>query len=507
MPPPFKTPAVTDLTKFWINGEYVEPLNKEVFTVRNPKNDQVVSRNVPIGGPQDVDNAVKHAEAAFQGDWSRFSSAQRGLCLSRLADIMDEHLEGLLRLDTMTGGNPVSLIPTREKNYIVNGLRYMSGWCDKFKGEYMPDDDGFVKLVRHEPLGVCAAICPFNSPIATAFHKIGPALVTGNVIIVKPSEKTPFGTLALGPLIAMAGIPSGVVQVISGHGTTGELLARHMRIRKISFTGSVATGKKIQVASAQSNLKRATLELGGKSPAVIFDDANLENALEWTVKAIMARSGQVCIAASRVYVQKSIAKEFIQRYQQKMLDAAKSMGDPEDPNVAYGPLVDKISFERVKGMLERAKDQAELVVGGGVIGNSGCFIEPTVFVNPKPGAEIVTDEVFGPVSVIDTFETEEEVLAKANDTEFGLMAGVFTRDITRALRVSSKFESGVVGINCVSYVRPTSIHGAKDGVDQHELYTQSLYVQNCQPTRGFQESGPALQAMVMRPTGGSAVQS
>lgn len=166
----------------------------------------------------------------------------------------------------------------------------------------------------------------------------------------------------------------------------------------------------------------------------------------------MARSGQVCIAASRVYVQKSIAKEFIERYRQKMLYAVKSMGDPEDPNVAYGPLVDKISFERVKGMLERAKGEAELVVGGGTISNSGCFIEPTVFINPKPGAEIVTDEVFGPVSVIDTFETEEEVLAKVNDTEFGLMAGVFTRDITRALRVSSKFESGVVGINCVSYV-------------------------------------------------------
>ncbi|KAH7012806.1 aldehyde dehydrogenase domain-containing protein [Ilyonectria destructans] len=436
----FKVPAPSELARFWINGEYVEPSTREVFTVCNPKNDIIVSDTVPIGGPDDVDAA------------SNFTSAQRARCLNKLADILDEHVESLLRLDTASGGNPVSLIPTREKNYIVNGLRYMAGWCDKFKGEYMPDDDGFVKFVRNEPLGICAAICPFNSPIATAFHKIGPALVTGNVIIVKPSEKTPLGTLALGPLIEMAGIPKGVVQIITGPGKTGELLATHMRIRKISFTGSVATGKKIQVAGARSNLKRVTLELGGKSPAVIFEDANLENALEWTIKGIMARSGQVCIAASRVYVQESIADEFIAKYIQKMREAVNNMGDPEDPNVAYGPLVDKISFERVKGMIERAKGEAELVVGGSCIGETGCFIEPTVFVNPRPAAEILTDEVFGPVSVVTTFETEDEVLAKANDTEFGLMSGVFTRDITRALRVSSKLESGVVGINCISYI-------------------------------------------------------
>ncbi|RSL41468.1 hypothetical protein CEP54_015815 [Fusarium duplospermum] len=400
---------------------------------------------IPVGDVEDVDTAVRYAEAAFKGEWASFTSAQRARCLNKLADIMEEHLEHLLRLDTRTGGHPISLIPTREKHYIVSRLRYTAGWCDKFKGEYMPDDDGFVKLVRHEPLEVCAAICPFNSPIATAFHKIGPALVTGNVVIVKPSEKTPLGTLALGPLIEMAGIPEGVVQIISGPGKTGELLARHMRIRKISFTGSVATGKKIQVARAQSNLKRVTLELGGKSPAVIFDDANLDNALEWTIKAIMARTGQVCIAASRVYVQKTISDEFIKKYVAKMGEALNHMGDPEDPEVAYGPLVDKLAFDRVKGMIERAKNDAELVVGEKTIGDKGCYIEPTVFVNPKPDAEIATDEVFGPVSVIQTFETEEEVLAKANDSEFGLMAGVFTRDITRALRVSSKFESGVVG--------------------------------------------------------------
>jgi acyl-CoA reductase-like NAD-dependent aldehyde dehydrogenase len=183
----------------------------------------------------------------------------------------------------------------------------------------------------------------------------------------------------------------------------------------------------------------------------------LDNALEWAIKAIMARSGQVCIAASRLFVQRSIADEFIKRYVQKMGEAAKVMGDPEKPDVAYGPLVDKLAFDRVKGMIERARGEAELVVGGSPIGSSGCFIEPTVFVNPKPNAEILTDEVFGPVSVVSIFDTEEEVLAKANDTEYGLMSGVFTRDITRALRLSSKLESGVVGINCVSYVSQVSL--------------------------------------------------
>ncbi|RMJ16575.1 hypothetical protein CDV36_003742 [Fusarium kuroshium] len=388
---PFTVPAPSQLTQFWINGEYVKPSTSQVFTVYNPKDDTVVSDKVPVGDVQDVDTAVRYAEAAFKGEWAPFTSAQRARCLNKLADIMEEYLEHLLRLDTRTGGHPISLIPTREKNYIVNGLRYM------FKGEYMPDDDGFVKLVRHEPLGVCAAICPFSSPIATAFHKIGPALVTGNVVIVKPSEKTPFGTLAFGSLIEMAGIPKGVVQIISGPGKSGVLLARHMRIRKISFTGSVATGKKIQVAGARGNLKRVTLEFG-KGLAVIFDDANLENALEWTIKAIIARTGQVCIAASRVYVQKTIADEFIRKYVAKMGDALKHMGDPEDPDVAYGPLVDKLAFDRVKGMIERAKNDAELAVGGKTIGDKGCYIEPTVFVNPKPDAEIVTDEVFGPSS-------------------------------------------------------------------------------------------------------------
>lgn len=288
------------------------------------------------------------------------------------------------------------------------------------------------------------------------FFKVGPALATGNTIIVKPSEKTPLGTLAIGPLFELAGIPKGVVQILTGAGSSGALLASHMRIRKISFTGSVATGKRIQVAAAQSNLKRVTLELGGKSPAVVFEDANLENALTWTVNAIMARSGQVCVAASRVYVQRSIADKFIEEYAKKMKAAAAKMGDPSEQDTAYGPLVDKLAYERVEKMIERGKTEAKLVAGGGKLGETGYFIEPTVFVDPRDDAQILHEEVFGPVSVVIPFDTEKEVIQRANDTEYGLMAGVFTRDVTRALRVSAKLDSGVVGVNCVSVVSSDS---------------------------------------------------
>lgn len=308
---------------------------------------------------------------------------------------------------------------------------------------------GFVKFVRHEPLGVCAAINPFNSPLACFFLKTVPALATGNVMIVKPSEKTPLGSLAVASLFEKAGFPPGVVQVVTGPGSTGSLLAGHMKIRKISFTGSVTTGKKIQQAAAKSNLKRVTLELGGKSPAVIFEDANIENAMTWTINAILTRSGQLCVAASRVYVHKSIADEFIEEYKKRMKAAVNDFGDPQDPAVKLGPMVDESQLELVKKKVERGKSEAQLVVGGGQHGKTGCYMEPTVFLNPKDDADIYRNEVFGPVSIIKTFETEEEVLTLANDTEFGLMAGVFTRDVTRAMRVSSALDAGVVGVNCV----------------------------------------------------------
>ncbi|EXJ75064.1 uncharacterized protein A1O5_01760 [Cladophialophora psammophila CBS 110553] len=334
-------------TRMYINGEYVSSSSSNTFTVRNPKDNSVVADGIPIANSDDVDLAVEHAEEAFRGPWSKFTASQRMQCLHRLAGLLEDQLIPILTLDSKTSGNPVSIIPTREKNYMVNCILYYSGWTDKQKGDYFPTDDGFVKLVRHEPLGVCAAINPFNAPIATFFFKAAPCLATGNVLIVKPSEKTPLGSLALGPLFKKAGFPPGVLQILPGDGSTGALLAQHMRVHKISFTGSINTGKLIQQAAAQSNLKRVTLELGGKSPAIIFEDADLDNALKWTINAILARSGQVCVAATRVYVQKSISEDFIHRYLEMMKAATDDLGDPQDPSVKLGPLVDQGQLERV----------------------------------------------------------------------------------------------------------------------------------------------------------------
>ncbi|PWY86583.1 aldehyde dehydrogenase [Aspergillus sclerotioniger CBS 115572] len=454
-------PLPIAFSNIYLNGAHTPSHSSETFSLHNPKDDTLVAENIPVADEVDVDKAVGYAESAFQGSWSKFSAAERAACFRRLVDLLEERLEEILRLDSLTTGNPVSLIPTREKGYIINCLLYYAGWTDKHRGDYFPADDGFIKLVRHEPLGVCVAINPFNSPVASLFIKAAPCLATGNVLIVKPSEKSPLGSLAIMPLFEAAGFPPGVIQVLTGDGRTGALLASHMRVRKISFTGSISAGKKIQVAAAQSNLKRVTLELGGKSPAIIFPDADLENAVTWTVNAILARTGQVCVAASRVYVHRSIIDDFLQRYTARMKAAVDDMGDPQDQGYKYGPLVDTSSFKKVSAMILRGKQEARLLVGGNRIGDRGCFIEPTVFFDPKPGAEIYQQEVFGPVSVIRVFDAEDEVVAMANDTEYGLMAGVFTADLNRAMRVSERIEAGVCGVNCVSVMNVQVPFGGK----------------------------------------------
>lgn len=374
-------------------------------------------------------------------------------------------------------------------------FRYYAGWIDKFIGESYPQENGFLKVTRHEPLGVTAGIIPWNGPVVLAAFKAAPALATGNCFILKPSEKTPFAALALGPLIKEAGFPPGVFQVLSGDGSTGALLASHMAIRKISFTGSVPTGKKIQEMAARSNLKRVTLELGGKSPAVIFDDCDLPNAVHWAVRALVMNTGQVCYAATRVYVQEGIYDEFVKLYKAGLENHAKTIGDPDNESTGIGPLVDEAQFKRVTGFIERGAAGQGCVLTGGKSGGSatghhhtndarGFFVEPTVFTDVKDDAEINTQEIFGPVSVLAPFRTEEEVIRKANATEYGLMAGVFTQDINRALRVASEFESGMVGINCISLSFPDAPFGGskQSGVGREcgraalEAYTETKTV-------------------------------
>ncbi|KAK2807708.1 hypothetical protein FQN51_000145 [Onygenales sp. PD_10] len=467
--------------KLFINNEYVPCKSTQTIAVHNPKDGSLVADNVPIGGEEDVEAAVEAAEKAFPS-WRNMPSPKRRDMMFKLAALIDEHAEVLSELTRITLGAPYKTAGNYELGLGTETLRYYAGWIDKFAGESFPqDNDGFLKIVHHEPLGVCAAITPWNGPMATFGMKAGPALATGNCLILKPSEKTPFASLALGHLIKEAGFPPGVFQIISGDGSTGALLASHMRVRKISFTGSVATGKKVQEMATRSNLKRVTLELGGKSPAVIFDDCNLENAVEWAANSITINTGQVCIAGSRVYVQDGIYDAFIEKYKQAFQDRTKGVGDPDNVDTALGPLVDELQFSRVKGFIERGqRGQGNLLFGGKQIGNKGYFIEPTIFTDVDSDAEIHREEIFGPVSVVKRFKTEEEAIGLSNDTNFGLMAGVFTQDINKALRVAKAFESGVVNINCMTKTAvegpfggsKESGHGREGGIDGLRAYTE-----------------------------------
>ncbi|OBT39699.1 hypothetical protein VE00_09968 [Pseudogymnoascus sp. WSF 3629] len=439
------------ITRLFINNEYVDCQNPKKISVYNPTTEELVSDQIPVAGERDVDAAVAAANAAFV-KWRAWPGAKRRQLLLKFADLLERDQEELSFLTRLTLGAPYLAFGQGEIQTAVENFRYFAGWIDKFAGESFPQDDGFYKIVRNEPLGVVAGIIPWNGPLASVGLKAAPALATGNVFILKPSEKTPLMAAALGKLIIEAGFPPGVFQVLSGDGSTGALLASHMNVAKVSFTGSVQTGKTVQILAAQSNLKRVTLELGGKSPAVIFDDANLENATEWCVNTMTVNSGQICFAPSRVYCQAGIYDRFLELYAKKF--SAKKMGNPENKDTSLGPVIDKAQYDRIVSMITTAEseNQGTLLQGGRGTSGKGFFIQPAIFVDTKENATIYKDEIFGPVVVINRFETEEEVVAKSNNSKYGLMAGVFTQDINRALRVSSAFDSGVVGINCISTI-------------------------------------------------------
>jgi len=343
----------------------------------------------------------------------------------------------------------------------VSGVyRYYAGWADKIKGDSYGADDGFYKIVRPEPLGVCVGITAWNASLHFLSWKTAPALACGNTTIVKASEKSPLGTLCIGYLIKEAGFPPGVFQILNGAGVTGAALASHMDVDKISLTGSISTGRKIQEAATKSNLKRVTLELGGKSPSVIFPDANFEKAIFWSTMGITINAGQVCAASSRVYVHEDIAEKFIERMKAEFEKITANLGaDPQDMKSAFPPLVDQTQYNHVMKYVEGGKKDATLITGGAEHKGKGTYVSPVIFLNPSNDAKVYKEEVFGPVLCIKTFKTEEEALKMANDTTYGLAGSVFTQDIGRALRVSSKLQGGTIGVNCGLMVGPQAPMG------------------------------------------------
>lgn len=446
-------------TKHFVNNKWVSGTG-EAIELKNPKDESLISKDLHTASASDVDKAVDYATEAFEtGPWSTFSGEKRGICLGKLADLIEEHADEIAYFESIASGRPL-MSTQRDVPMSAQVFRYYAGWADKIKGDSFPADDGFYKLVSQEALGVCAGITAWNGSLHFLAWKAAPALACGNTSIIKPSEKSPFGTLAVGYLIEAAGFPPGAFQIIAGAGATGALLASHMKIAKISFTGSTATGRKIQDAATKSNLKRVTLELGGKSPAIIFDDADLEKAIFWSIVGITNGTGQVCAATSRVYVQNSIMPAFLAAMKQAFEGISGQLGgDPQDPSTTYGPVVDKLQYDRVRTYIESGKKNAELLTGGDEYQKSGHYISPTIFVNPADDAAVYKEEIFGPVLCVKPFETEEEVLKMANNSQYGLAGAVFTKDLARALRVSSKVRAGTVCVNCALMVGPQAPMG------------------------------------------------
>lgn len=330
-------------------------------------------------------------------------------------------------------------------------LRYCAGRGFESQGESSLNTPGFVNISLRQPFGVTAGITPWNVPLPMVLFKIGPALITGNTIVIKTSEKSPLSPLIVGQCCQEIGLPKGVVNLLNGYGQpSGEALAKHMDVRKISFTGSALTGRAIKKAAAESNLKNVTLELGGKSPLIIFPDANIEEAVPAAVFSILLNSGQACIASSRIYVHEDIADKFTEAMKSAMQQMGQA-GDPLHSKAMRGPQVDSIQFDRVMSFLNYAKENnLDVPIGGVRDGETGYYVAPTMIVNAPEDSRVMKEEIFGPVVCVNTFTDEDEVLRRANDTEYGLYASVYTKDIQRALRVAKKFEAGSVGINCTS---------------------------------------------------------
>ncbi|KIW08529.1 hypothetical protein, variant [Verruconis gallopava] len=380
----------------------------------------------------------------------------------KLADLIETKADEIAKIEAASIGQPAGS-SRMITSMCASVYRYYAGWADKIAGESYKEEDGSYKIVQYEPYGVCAGIAAWNATILYVAWKIAPALAAGNTFVFKSSEKAPFSPLLVAPLYKEAGFPPGVVNFISGNGLTGALLSAHMDIDKISFTGSGVTGRKVQDAAAKSNLKKVTLELGGKSPALIFDDANLENAVTQNSQLFLWNTGQVCAATSRVFVQKSIAPKFIEALKNAFKNAEGAFGsDPAQATTMLGPLADKLQYDRVMSFIEsgKAESGAELLVGGNKIeGHKGLYVQPTIFLNAKDDAKIYREEIFGPVLNLRTFETEEEAVKLANDTAYGLSSALYTESISRALRVASKIKAGTVGINGVAFPANTTPFG------------------------------------------------
>jgi aldehyde dehydrogenase (NAD+) len=445
---PPNTAVLPTATQLLINNRWVSSASGETFATINPTTGEEICQ-IAAADAADVQKAVAAARQAFEhGPWRKMNASERGLHLYRLADLIEKHAEELAQLEALDNGKPVSVARRVDVAKSIACYRYFAGWADKIQGRTIPIDGDFFCYTRHEPIGVVGQIIPWNYPMLMQAWKLAPALATGNTVVMKPAEQTPLSALRVGELIVEAGFPEGVVNLVPGFGpTAGAAIANHMDVDKIAFTGSTGTGRLIMEAAARSNLKKVTLELGGKSPNIIFHDTDLDEAVEGAHMGLFSNQGQVCCAGSRVFVEENIYDQFLEK---SVARARKRVvGDPFDSRTEQGPQVDQAQFDRVTGYIESGLSEgAKLACGGKRVGDRGYFIEPTVFADVQDDMKIAKEEIFGPVMSVIPFKNLDEVIARANRTIYGLAAGVWTRDIKKAHAIANSVRAGTVWVNC-----------------------------------------------------------
>jgi len=441
-------------TGLFIDGKFVDSVQTGQTTdLVNPVNGKHLC-SVTIGCEKDVDIAVECAQRAFDDSWGlKTSGQQRGRLLLRLATLMNENIDELVALETLNSGKTYN----RAYGDVVGAasvIRYYGGWGDKIHGKTIEVDDSIFAYTRMEPFGVVGQIVPWNFPIVMMSWKLGPALATGNTIVFKPSEWTPLTALRVAALIVEAGFPPGVVNIVNGYGSAvGAAISSHMGIEKVAFTGSTLVGRRIVKAAAESNLKKVTVELGGKSPTLILDDCDLEAAAKWAAFGIIFNHGQTCCAGSRVLVQENVYDKFMENFTTAM--KAVKVGDPLHPETTQGPQVSEVHFKRVMNYIDLGKKEgATCYLGGERHGAEGFFIQPTIFTDVTSEMTIMKEEIFGPVIVVSKFRDDEELVKLANDTLYGLAAGIFSQNISRAIGLASKIRAGTVWINMYNVLHP-----------------------------------------------------
>ncbi|KAF5940186.1 hypothetical protein HYC85_021353 [Camellia sinensis] len=477
---PIKPPVKAEYTQLLIDGKFVDAASGKKFPTLDPRTGEVIA-HVAQGDAEDINRAVSAARKAFdEGPWPKMTAYERSLILLRFADLVEKHSDEIAALETWDNGKPYQQSAKIEVPMFVRIFRYYAGWADKIHGLTVPADGPLHVQTLHEPIGVAGQIIPWNFPLLMYGWKVGPALATGNTVVLKTAEQTPLSALFVTKLFHEAGLPPGVLNVVSGFGATaGAALAKHMDVDKIAFTGSTDTGKIVLELACKSNLKPVTLELGGKSPFIVCEDADVDKAVEMAHFALFFNQGQCCCAGSRTYVHEHVYDEFVEKAKARAMKRA--VGDPFKDGIEQGPQVDSAQFEKIMKYIRTGIESgATLETGGERLGTKGYYIRPTVFSNVKDDMLIATDEIFGPVQSILKYKDIDEVIQRANASRYGLAAGIFTHNIDTANTLTRALRVGSVWINCFDVFDATIPFGGYKMSGQGRekgIYSLSNYLQ------------------------------